>query len=90
MATVSFTSALNRFFPGLKAEQVSAPTVCEALAQIERRYPGIKDYLIDEQGGLRKHVNIFVEGELISDRQKLSDPIEENADVLIFQALSGG
>ncbi|MCB9275153.1 MAG: MoaD/ThiS family protein [Lewinellaceae bacterium] len=90
MATVSFTSALNRFFPGLKPEQVDAPTVREALEQVERRYPGIKDYLVDEQGCLRKHVNIFVEGELISDRKKLTDPIGAHADVLVFQALSGG
>lgn len=90
MATVSFTSALNRFFPALKAEQVDAPTVRDALEQVERLYPGIKDYLVDEQGGLRKHVNIFVEGELIADRKRLSDPLEPNADILVFQALSGG
>lgn len=90
MATVSFTSALNRFFPGLKAEQVDAPTVRDALEQVERLYPGIKDYLVDEQGGLRKHVNIFVGGELITDRNRLSDPLGPNADMLVFQALSGG
>jgi sulfur-carrier protein len=90
MPTIKFTTALNRFFPALKEEQVAAHTVREALRAIEQLYPGMKDYLLDEQGRLRKHVNIFVQGELIADREALSDPLSAEDEILIFQALSGG
>lgn len=90
MPSIRFTSALNRFFPTLKEQQVAARTVGEALEALEQAYPGLKDYLLDEQGRLRKHVNIFVQGELIADRATLADRLAEGDEVLIFQALSGG
>lgn len=90
MPSIRFTSALNRFFPTLKEQQVAARTVGEALEALEQAYPGLKDYLLDEQGRLRKHVNIFVQGELIADRATLGDRLAEGDEVLIFQALSGG
>jgi len=91
MPTISFTSALKRFFPDLE-EEVKLPghKVSEVLSNLEKKYPGISDYLIDEEGRLRKHINIFVDGQLIQDRQSLSDALKENDEVLIFQALSGG
>ncbi len=91
MPRISFTSALKRFFPDLE-EEVRLPgrNVSEVMSGLEKRYPGISDYLIDEEGQLRKHINIFVEGQLIEDRRQLSDALEENDEVLIFQALSGG
>ncbi len=90
MPKVSFTSALNRFFPDLKPEVVEARNIAELLDLLETRYPGIKDYLINEDGSLRKHINIFIGEKLLSDREQLSDEISEQDEVLIFQALSGG
>lgn len=90
MPSVQFTYALRRFFPNLESLNVEATTVNEVLAKIDEQYPGIKSYILDDQGSLRKHVNIFVNGELIKDRQKLSDGTGENAEVYIMQALSGG
>jgi len=57
---------------------------------IDQDFPGIKDYILDDQGSLRKHVNIFVDGSLISDRIKLQDKLNANSEVYIMQALSGG
>ena len=90
MAKVKFTSALNRFFPELKEIEIHGATVKEALLQVDHDYPGILQYLTDDQGQLRKHVNIFLSGELIKDRTTLNDPVSKNDEVLIFQALSGG
>lgn len=90
MQTIKCTGALRRFFPNLKDEAVAGTTVAEAIQQFESHYPGISDYLLDEQGALRKHVNIFVGGELIQDRIHLQDPLHESSEILIFQALSGG
>lgn len=90
MPTIRFTTALKRFFPDLVDQEISGNTVNDILIQINERYPGIQSYLIEESGGLRKHINIFVRGELIADRDGLQDPLNDNDEVMIFQALSGG
>ncbi len=90
MPTVRFTTALQRFFPDLKEREVAGGTVAEVLEEIEALYPGIKDYVVDEQGRLRQHVNIFLSGELIEDKETLQDKVEDKDEVYVFQALSGG
>ena len=69
---------------------LAGSTVAEVLADLERRAPGIEFYVCDELGRLRRHVNIFVDGEMIVDRKRLSDRVSEGTRVLIMQALSGG
>lgn len=90
MPKINFTSALHRFFPDLTEQECKGGTIREVLIEIEKKYPGISDYILNEEGGLRKHVNIFVGEKMIEDRQYLSDPLAEGSEVLIFQALSGG
>lgn len=90
MAKIKFTSALKPFFPSLTDLEVEGNTVQELVAQIEVHFPGISTYLKDETGRLRKHVNIFVQGDLIKDRNRLSDSVKSSDELLIFQALSGG
>ena len=90
MPTVKFTYALRRFFSGLKETPASAATLKEVLNEMEIRYPGIRSYIVDDQGSLRKHVNIFIDGQLINDRTSLSDSFSKNSEIYIMQALSGG
>lgn len=90
MATVKFTYALKRFYPDLDTLEVLAEDVNSVVQSIDLTYPGIKSYLLDDQGSLRKHVNIFVDGALITDRTTLLDKLTENSEVYIMQALSGG
>lgn len=90
MATVRFTSALKRFFPDLHDDDFQGKTVKETLGNIEKRYPGMLSYLVDDNGELRKHVNIYVDGDLIEDRKNFEDKVKDNDEVIIFQALSGG
>lgn len=90
MARIKFTYALKRFFPTLTEIETQAKTVGEALKTAEDHFPGIKSYIVDEHGALRKHVIIFIGSEQISDKEKLSDEIMDNEEIYIFQALSGG
>lgn len=90
MARVKFTSALQRFFPSLTEMEINGGSVRETLNQVEEHHPGILKYLTEDNGQLRKHVNIFLSGELIRDRITLKDPVNAGDDLLIFQALSGG
>lgn len=90
MPTVRFTYALKRHFPTLKDTPTAGRTLAEVLGEMETSYPGVRSYILDEQGNLRKHVNIFIDGTMINDRRALSDPFGENSEIYIMQALSGG
>lgn len=90
MPTVRFTYALKRFFPAIRDTAASSATLPEILLEMEAAYPGLRSYILDEQGNLRKHVNIFIDGEMIADRRRLSDPFTDNSEIYIMQALSGG
>ncbi len=90
MARIKFTSALKRFFPTLTEIEMEGDTVKDVLYNVEKIYPGISSYLIQDDGALRKHVNIFIQGNLIENRQTLNDTVKHNDELLIFQALSGG
>ena len=90
MPIVKFTSNLKRFYPQLKELNLISETVADLLILIDKKYPGIKSYMTDDQGALRHHVNIFINNTMIKDRTSLSDRIDENDSVYIMQALSGG
>lgn len=90
MPTVKFTYALEKFFPGIKAIPAKGMTLKEILDEVEAKYPKIQSYLLDDQGKLRNHVNIFIDGNMISDRAGLSDVFSPTSEIFIIQALSGG
>jgi len=92
MVTVHLTRHLYSFFPSLASGQlaVEASTVGEVVRALEVLAPGIGFYICDERGCLRRHVNIFVDKELIRDRRGLSDAVASGGQVHILQALSGG
>ncbi len=62
-------------------------TLAELLDDLERQYTGIRFRMIDEQGQVRRHMRIFVNGEQAFD---LSQPLRASDEVVIVQALSGG
>ena len=62
-------------------------TIDELLTDLDRRHPGLRFRIVDEQGRLRKHVKVFVNEESVRD---LTTPISSSDDVVIMQALSGG
>lgn len=93
MPRVQFTRHLFRFFPALAQAgevEIEAETVAQVVAALDRQFPGLGDYIVDERGALRKHVNIFVGSDLIRDRERLQDPLQPESEVYVFQALSGG
>jgi sulfur-carrier protein len=90
MPTIRFTSALKRFYPTIDTTHIKADTVLAVLNGLDKAYPGITDFLIDEHGALRQHINIFIGDNMIADRNKLTDSVTDKDEILIFQALSGG
>jgi molybdopterin synthase sulfur carrier subunit len=84
---VVLPAALIRLFPGCARElTVSADTVRELVEALEARWPGMWDRLCDSTPGVRRHINIFVEGE----RATLETPLSPGAEVFIMTAISGG
>jgi len=65
----------------------SGATLGAVLADLDRRYAGIRFRMIDEQDRIRRHIRIFVNGEQVRD---LSRPLRAADEVVIVQALSGG
>ena len=92
MATVCFTRHLQRFFPDLRVdgEVVPGATVAEVVAALDDRHPGLSRYLVDDAGRLRRHVNIFKDDATLRDRLGLSDPVSDDTELMVVQALSGG
>jgi sulfur-carrier protein len=87
--TVSFTSALLRFLP-VPAAQVEGITVAEALAAVFASQPALRGYVLDDQGAVRRHVAVYVNGEPVRDRVRMTDPVGMHDEIYVFQALSGG
>ena len=64
--------------------------VREALEALWGKYPALRDRIVDEQGELRQHINIFVGPESIRFAGGLDTPAPEGAEILIVPAVSGG
>ena len=89
MTTISFTPNLLRHVETPTLDVVGA-TVRLALENYFTNNPKVRSYILDDQGSLRKHVAIFLNNELIHDRTELSDPVRENDNIFVIQALTGG
>ncbi|MBV8659222.1 MAG: MoaD/ThiS family protein [Burkholderiales bacterium] len=87
MPSVAFTHHLRRIAPTTPVA-VPGETVRAALVAVFETYPEVASYVLDEQGGLRKHVAIFIDGELC--RNPLAQTVSPDASIYVMQALSGG
>ncbi|MBB5017604.1 hypothetical protein HNQ59_000873 [Chitinivorax tropicus] len=88
MPTVAFTPHLQHYLP-------VAPVPCRSLIlralldEAFAAYPAGRLYVLDEQGRVRRHIAIFVDG-MLQDREKLDIPLRPDSSIYIMQALSGG
>lgn len=89
MPLVRFTPNLARHCAVADA-QVDGATVAAALAAAFAGRELARGYVLDEQGGLRKHMSAFVDGEQVRDRRTLSDAVAPSSTIDLIQALSGG
>ena len=92
MPAVQMTRHLYRFFPALEHRDIRVPvgSVAEVLRAVDQLAPGFSDYLLDERGALRRHVNLCIDDRNVVDRRTLTDRVGDAQTLYIFQALSGG
>lgn len=83
---VLIPSALRSYTESSVAE-ASGSTLADVLADLDRRYAGIRFRMVDEQDRIRRHIRVFVNGEQVHDLAQRLAPTDE---VVIVQALSGG
>ncbi len=89
MPTVSFTRTLARFLPTPFAT-VDGATVGDALGAVFASSSKLRGYVLDDQGALRRHVVVYVNGQPLGDRVGLTDPVGPRDEIYVFQALTGG
>ena len=89
MAHVTFPDVIQQHITAPPAE-AEGKTVREVLEQVFQQNEPLRGYLLDDQGGLRKHLALFVDGRQVRDRQSLEEPVEAQSKIHVLQALSGG
>ncbi|MGD1875992.1 MAG: MoaD/ThiS family protein [Kiloniellaceae bacterium] len=89
MPHVTFTANLQRHLDAPSLE-VGGTSVGEVLEAVFAQKPRLRSYIVDDQGRLRRHVNLFVNSRMIADRTGLGDAVRPDDEVFVFQALSGG
>jgi len=89
MVQVHFTSRLQALVPEGPVE-IDGATVGDALAQVFAQHAQARGYVLDEQGLLRKHVCIFLDGERLANTVALVAPLAAGSEIYVMQALSGG
>jgi hypothetical protein len=89
MPTIHLTRHLRNVAPTAPVEVVGA-TLGAALDAYFSAVPKARSYVLDDQGRLRRHVAVFVDGELLMDKSNLKLPVTARTEIYVMQALSGG
>ncbi len=90
MAQVYLPTPLRRLTHGQAKVTASGRTVEEALAALERQYPGLREQLREPTGEVRSFINVFVNGTEIRSLQGPATPLSEGDEVSIIPAMAGG
>ncbi len=87
MAIVLLPRSLLALFPGAERRyELDGTSVDALITQLDARVPGVRDRLVDSGPRLRRHINVFVDG----DPAELTTPVGTSATVHVIPAVSGG
>jgi len=89
MPRVAFTSNLQRHL-ACPTQEAAGDSVRAVLDRVFVANPRLRSYVLDDQGRLRRHVHIYINGARIGDPVGLADPVGERDELFVFQALTGG
>jgi molybdopterin converting factor small subunit len=90
MPTVRFPAVMKYYINNQSEFTVPASTVNELVSQVIEQYPSIKFHLVDANGNLRKHFNIFVNGTHIRDLNGMDTRLSEEDKVILMASAAGG
>ncbi len=86
MATVKLRAPLKDLAGGNREVAIEGASVGEVLRELERRHPKIEGWVLDEHGRVRRHVNVFVDGERVRE----DAPVAPDATMHVLPSISGG
>ncbi len=89
MARICFTSHLRAVGPTDSARYDGA-TLAEVLAAVAQDFPRLPSYIFDDQGKIRQHIAVFIDGLIQPRESALTLHLREDSEIHILQALSGG
>jgi molybdopterin converting factor small subunit len=86
MATVKLRAPLKDLAGGNREVAIEGASVGEVLRELERRHPKIEGWVLDEHGRVRRHVNVFVDGERVRE----DAAVTPDATLHVLPSISGG
>ena len=86
MALVRLRGPLKKLADGRSEHPIAGGTVCELLRELEREHPAVDGWILDERGVIRRHINVFVNGECV----RQDAPVSPGDRVDVLPAISGG
>jgi sulfur-carrier protein len=86
MAVVMLRAPLKDRADGRSQVELPGDSIGQVLRELERRYPRLEGWILDEHGRVRRHVNVFVDGE----RGTAETPVDTGARVHVLPSISGG
>jgi sulfur-carrier protein len=89
-AKVRIPTPLRKLTNNEEVVEVNASTVGAAITELQSRYPGIRERLLDEKGGVRRFVNVYVNEEDIRFLQNQETPVKSGDEISIIPAIAGG
>ena len=87
---VRIPTPLRKLTHGDDTVEVTAATIGEVFGELEARYPGIKERLLDEQSEVRRFVNVYVNEEDIRFLESQKTPLKDGDEISIIPAIAGG
>jgi len=87
---VRIPTPLRKLTNNEEVVEVQAGTIGEAIAELQSRYPGIKERLVDDQGEVRRFVNVYVNEEDIRFLENQKTPLKDGDEISIIPAIAGG
>ena len=89
-AKVRIPAPLRKLTKEQAVVDIPGKTVDEILANLEKSYPGMKERICDENGQIRRFINVFVNGEDIRFKEGAKTAVAEGAEISIIPAIAGG
>ncbi|MEI7556648.1 MoaD family protein [Candidatus Chlorohelix sp.] len=90
MSNIKLPPILRKLSGGVKEVQIEGATVGELLDNLDRKYSGIKNQLLTEDGEIARYVNLYLNDEDVRFLQGLVTPVKESDTIVILPAMSGG
>lgn len=87
---IRFPAVMKYYVNNQSEFSVAASTVSELIEKIIDEYPSIKFHLVDTDGNLRRHFNIFVNGTHIRDLNGMETPLKESDKIVLMASAAGG